>query len=167
MQKLGQARLLEGFHLRSVVLMMELTSILMLELKHLKTLCSLVSTLFSFMIWCPLNIYLMQESLQGHQLPEFGKLRLLKFHAIQSLIQDLVVYNITQLLLGRWAYIWNPKNKSSKIINQVESFNFHAESGNYLHLANHYYRVCVRRAKNYCGIAWYQSSEIDSFKVNK
>ena len=52
-----------------------------------------------------------------------------------------------------------------KRIVQVRSFNFLADSGSYLHLANQFYRVCVRRAEKYCTIAWSQCSDTDSFKV--
>ena len=54
-----------------------------------------------------------------------------------------------------------------KRIVQVRSFNFLADSGSYLHLANQFYRVCVRRAEKYCAIAWSQCSDTDSFKVGR
>ena len=50
---------------------------------------------------------------------------------------------------------------------QVRSFNFLADSGSYLHLANQFYKVCLRREEKYCAIAWSQCSDTDSFKVGK
>jgi len=50
---------------------------------------------------------------------------------------------------------------------QVRSFNFQATSGNYLHLAKHYYKVCIRRETGYCSIAWSQSTDTDSFKISR
>ena len=47
----------------------------------------------------------------------------------------------------------------------MRSFNFLADSGSYLHLANQFYKVCLRREEKYCAIAWSQCSDTDSFKV--
>lgn len=49
----------------------------------------------------------------------------------------------------------------------VRSFNFDQSSANFLHLANQFYKVCIRRESGYCKIAWTQSSDIDSFKVSR
>ena len=49
----------------------------------------------------------------------------------------------------------------------MRSFNFLAPSGSYLHLADQYYKVCIRRAKNYCSIGWYASTDTDSFKISR
>ena len=65
---------------------------------------------------------------------------------------------------------------------QVRSFNFLSNS--YLHLANQFYRACVRRERGYCRIAWTQvvcsnsavtlfctlcgqSGDQDSFKLSR
>lgn len=53
------------------------------------------------------------------------------------------------------------------VTGQVRSFNFQATSGNYLHLAQHYYKACIRRERGYCKIAWSQSSDTDSFKISR
>ena len=46
---------------------------------------------------------------------------------------------------------------------QVRSFNFLAST--YTHLADQYYKACVRRERGYCKIGWSPSSDPDSFKV--
>lgn len=48
---------------------------------------------------------------------------------------------------------------------QVRSYNFLADS--YLHLGSQFYKVCVRRERGYCKIAWTQSSDPDSFKISR
>jgi len=48
----------------------------------------------------------------------------------------------------------------------VRSFNF-LTKGTYLHLANQHYKVCIRREKSQCKIAWTQSSDPDSFKLSR
>jgi len=49
----------------------------------------------------------------------------------------------------------------------VRSFNFLAASGSYLHLADQYYKVCIRRESGYCKIGWYASTDTDSFKLSR
>ena len=45
----------------------------------------------------------------------------------------------------------------------MRSFNFLSNS--YKHLADQYYKVCIRRERGYCRIGWNQSPDTDSFKV--
>ena len=45
----------------------------------------------------------------------------------------------------------------------MRSFNFLSNS--YKHLADKYYKVCIRRERGYCRIGWNQSPDTDSFKV--
>jgi hypothetical protein len=49
----------------------------------------------------------------------------------------------------------------------VSSFNYEgvSDNGNFIHLADQYYRVCLRREKGRCSIAWTQDSATDSFKA--
>ena len=49
------------------------------------------------------------------------------------------------------------------LICQVRSFNFLAST--YTHLADQYYKACVRRERKYCSIGWSPSNDPDSFKV--
>ena len=54
------------------------------------------------------------------------------------------------------------------LILQVRSFNFLvSDSTKYKHLANQYYKACIRREAGYCKIAWSASSDPDSFKIRK
>ena len=45
----------------------------------------------------------------------------------------------------------------------MRSFNFLAST--YTHLADQYYKACVRRERKYCSIGWSPSNDPDSFKV--
>jgi len=54
------------------------------------------------------------------------------------------------------------------ISGQVRSFNFLvSDSTKYKHLANQYYKACIRREAGYCKIAWSASSDPDSFKISR
>ena len=58
--------------------------------------------------------------------------------------------------------------QSISILRQVRSFNFLvSDSSSYKHLANQYYKICIRREIGYCKIAWTASSDPDSFKIRK